>query len=332
MSRLRRAAPKLKINKVALKLTMTCGPYDRARALIDGTVKPECIDLEILVNKSPGRHTTFNGKECDVAEYYTGAYIADLHYRSIGYTAIPIFVKRMFRHSYIYINKRAGIGSPADLNGRRIGVQNWLTTTAVWARGLLEDEYGLDLKSVTWIADRVSGVGDWKPPPWLRVEIVPLGEKQFDWLAEGKIDAAVTTGTWAPNVHPDIDFLFPDYADLERSYFQRTGFFPIMHTLLIKTDVLERDPWVAMSLFNAWQESKRNCYEWLQWQRVHQTSLWYRALWEDEQAIAGPDFYLWGFQKTRPEVHKLLEYCYRQGLTTRKFEPEEMFHPSTLAT
>ncbi len=311
---------------------MTCGPYDRARALIDGTVKPEGIDLEILVNKSPGRGTTFNGTECDVAEYYTGTYIADLHYRSIGYTAIPIFVKRMFRHSYIYINKRAGIGSPADLNGKRIGVQNWLTTTAVWARGLLEDDYGLDLKSVTWIADRVSGVGDWKPPPWLKIEIVPLGEKQFDWLVEGKIDAAVTTGTWAPNVHPHIDFLFPNYAELERNYFQRTGFFPIMHTLLIKTDVLERDPWIAMSLFNAWQESKRKCYERLQWQRVHKTSLWYRALWEEEQAMAGPDFYRWGFQKTRPEVDKLLEYCCRQGLTTRKFEPEEMFHPSTLET
>ena len=311
---------------------MTCGPYDRARALIDGRVKPAGIDLEVLVNESPGHQTTINGRECDAAEYYTGTYIADLHYQSIGYTAIPIFVKRMFRHSYIYINKRAGIRSPADLNGKRIGVQNWLTTTAVWARGLLADEYGLDLKSVTWIADRISGVGDWEPPAWLKVEIVPRGEKQLDWLAAGKIDAAITTGTWAPNVHPDVDFLFANYADLERDYFRRTGFFPIMHTLLIKTAVLEKDPWAAMSLFNAWQESKRKCYEWLRWQRVHQTSLWYRALWEEEQAVAGPDIYLWGFQKTRPEVDKLLEYCHRQGLTTRKFEPEEMFHPSTLTT
>ncbi len=161
---------------MALKLTMTCGPYDRARALIDGTVKADGIDLEIHVNPSPGRHTKIDGKEFDAAEFYTGTYIADLHYKSLGYTAIPIFVKRMFRHSYIYINKRSGIRSPADLNGKRIGVQNWLTTTAVWARGLLEDEYGLDPKSVTWIADRVSGVGDWKPPVWLKVEIIPKGE------------------------------------------------------------------------------------------------------------------------------------------------------------
>ena len=317
---------------MALKLTMTCGPYDRARALIDGTVKADGIDLQVHVNPSPGRQTKIDGKEFDAAEFYTGTYIADLPYRSLGYTAIPVFVKRMFRHSYIYVNKRAGIRSPADLNGKRIGVQNWLTTTAVWARGLLEDEYGLDPKSVTWVADRISGVGDWQPPVWLKVEIIPKGETQFDWLAAGKIDAAITTGTWAPRVHPEIDFLFPNYAELEREYYRRTGFFPIMHTLLIKNSVLEKNPWVAMSLFKAWQESKKKCYEWLQWQRVHQTALWYRALWEEEQSVAGDDPYLWGFHKTRPEVDKLLEYCLRQGLTTRKFEPEEMFHPSTLET
>jgi 4,5-dihydroxyphthalate decarboxylase len=317
---------------MALRLLMGCGAYDRARALIDGTVKPAGIDLEVYVNPDPGRHTEINGRSLDAAEFYTGLYIADLPYKSLGYTAIPIFVKRMFRHSYIYINKRSGIRSPADLNGKRIGIQNWLTTTAVWARGLLEDEYGLDPRSVTWVAERMRAVGEWQPPSWLNMEVIPRGRTQFDLLAAGEIDAGVTTGTWAPNVHPDIDFLFPGYAELERDYFKRTGFFPIMHTLLIKTSVLEENPWVAMSLFNAWEESKRKCYEWLQWQRVHQTSLWYRALWEEEQAIAGPDIYPWGFRKTRAEVDKLLDYCYRQGLTTRKFAPEEMFHPSTLDT
>src|SRR6476646_3796306 len=288
-----------KCHNMALKLSMTCGPYDRSRAPIDGKVKPQGIDLEVHVNKSPGRHTKIEGKEFDAAEFYTGTYIADLYYRTLGYTAIPIFVKRMFRHSYIYINKRAGICSPGNLNGKRIGVQNWLTTTAVWARGLLEDECGLDPKSVSWFTERMRGVGDWKAPAWLRLECIPEGRTQFDLLAAGEIDAGITTDTWAPNVHADIDFLFPNYADLERDYFKRTGFFPIMHTLLIKTSVLDKDPWVAMSLYNAWQESKKNCYEWLEWQRVHQTGLWYRALWEEEQAIAGADPYLWGFGSTR---------------------------------
>jgi 4,5-dihydroxyphthalate decarboxylase len=317
---------------MSLKLSMTCGPYDRAKALIDGSVKPEGIELEVYVNPDPGRHTKIGGREFDIAEFYTGLYVADLHYKSLDYTAIPIFVKRMFRHSYIYINKRAGIRSTADLNGKRIGVQNWLTTTAVWARGLLEDEYGFKQESVSWVADHFRSVGDWKPPPWLRLERVPEGQTQFDLLSAGEIDAGITTETWAPDVHPEIGFLFPNYAELEREYFKRTGFFPIMHTLLIKTSVLEKNPWVALSIFNAWQESKRKCYKWLEWQRVHQTGLWYRALWEEERAVAGPDPYLWGFRATRPEVDKLLEYCHRQGLTAHKVEPEEMFHPSTLST
>src|SRR5947199_6025371 len=108
---------------MALKLSMTCGPYDRARALIDGTVKPEGIDLEVYVNPDPGRQTKIDGREFDIAEFYSGLYIADLHYQSLGFTAIPIFVKRMFRHSYIYINKRSGIRQPSDLDGKRVGLR-----------------------------------------------------------------------------------------------------------------------------------------------------------------------------------------------------------------
>jgi 4,5-dihydroxyphthalate decarboxylase len=105
-----------------------------------------------------------------------------------------------------------------------------------------------------------------------------------------------------------------------------------MHTLLIKTDVLQKNPWVAMSMFRAWEESKKQCYKWLEWQRVHQTSLWFRALWEEERAATGPDTYPWGFRRTRAEVDKMLEYAQRQGLTEQRFKPEDMFHPSTLET
>ena len=211
---------------MALKLTMTCGPYDRARALIDGTVKPEGIDLEVYVNKDPGRHTKIDGKEFDIAEFYTGLYIADLQYKSLGYTAIPIFVKRMFRHSYIYINKHAGIRSPADLNGKRIGVQNWLTTTAVWARGLLEDEYGLDQKSVTWFTERMRGVGDWKPPAWLKLERIPEGRTQFDLLAAGEIDAGITTGNLGTQCSPGCRLSVSELCRAGTRLFQAHRFFP----------------------------------------------------------------------------------------------------------
>lgn len=316
-----------------LPLTITCGPYDRAMALIEKRVQPEGIDLQFTVNAdSPGKSLTGPQGPYDVAEFYTGQYMADLSKRSLGYTAIPIFVKRMFRHSYIYVSRKSGIRSPHDLNGRRIGIQNWFTSAALWSRGIMEDDWGLDVGSVTWVVNHARGNDTWTPPPWLRLEKAPAGADTFSMLAEGTIDAAFDTGVWAPGVHPNIDFLFPDHAQVERDYYRRTGFFPIMHTLVVRNEVLERHPWVAISLFDAWCASKHKLYEELEWQRVHMTALWYRALHEEQTAAGGVDFYRWGFRQCRAEVSKMLEYAHRYGLTPRRFEPEEMFHPSTLQT
>ena len=319
---------------MALKLTMTCAEYDRSRALIDGTVQARDIDLAIHVNSDDrSRQRDIREGKFDIGEFFTGIYLADLEYRALGLTAIPIFVKRMFRHSYIYVNKRAGIRSPTDLHGKRVGVQTWFTTTALWARGILADEYGVDLSKIDWLANWNEKVGNWQPPPWLKLEIAPQGAKMHDLLIAGAIDAGITTETWAPFGQADnIDFLFPNYAQEERAYYRKTGFFPIQHILVIKNEVLEKHPWVAMSLFDAWQASKLECYRWLERQRVHMTGLWYRSLWEEERKAAGADPYLWGFNKSRAEVDKMLEYAFRQGLVTRKIPPEDMFHSSTLET
>lgn len=318
---------------MALKLSMTCGPYDRAQALIDGSVVPEGIELNITVNADDvDRQARSARGEFDVTEFFTGTYIADLPRRTLGFTAIPIFVKRMFRHSYIYINNTRGIRKPADLNGRRVGVQTWITSAALWAKGMLEEDYGVDLASITWVAWQPVRLPDWTPPSWLKMEIAPAGSKQFDLLASGAIDAGITTEAWAPGVHPAIDFLFPDYAREEREYYTRTRCFPIMHTLLVRTRILEQHPWAARSLFDAWEASKRKCYEHQQWQRIHMTSLGYRALWEQERALAGDDIYPWGFRKTRHELARMLDYAHRQGLTPRRYQPEELFWPSMLET
>src|SRR5574341_1406335 len=155
---------------MSLKLTMTCAEYDRSRPLIDGLVKPCDIELDIHVNSDDrSRQRDVREGNFDIGEFFTGIYMADLEYKTLGLTAIPIFVKRMFRHSYIYINKRSGIRAPADLNGKRVGIQTWFTTTALWARGILEDEYGVDLSTITWVASRREGIGDWKPPSWLKL-------------------------------------------------------------------------------------------------------------------------------------------------------------------
>ena len=312
---------------------MTCGPYDRAQALIDGSVKPEGIELAVTVNDDDiDRQQRAARGEFDVVEFFTGAYIADLPFRKLGFTAIPVYVKRMFRHSYIYINKKSGIAKPTDLNGRRVGVQTWITSAALWAKGILEEEYGVDLASITWVAWQPVRIADWKAPAWLKIENAPAGTGQYELLAAGAIDCGLTTEIWAPDRHPDIDFLFPDYARHEREYYRKTGCFPIMHTLLVRTSILERHPWVARSLFDAWEASKQKCYERQDWQRIHMTSLWYRALWEEERAAAGRDIYRWGFANSRDELDRMLRYAHRQGLTPRKYRPEELFWPSMLET
>lgn len=316
-----------------LKLSMTCGPYDRARALIDGSVKPDGVELEITVNDDDvGRQLRSARGEFDVCEFFAGTYIADLPFKKLGFTAIPIYVKRMFRHSYIYTNRKSAIRTPADLNGKRVGVQTWITTAALWAKGILEEEYRVDLASITWVAWQPVRIPDWKPPEWLKLEYAPAGSEQFNLLAAGAIDAGITTEIWAPGRHLDIGFLFPDYAAQERAYFQRTRCFPIMHMLLVRSSVLERYPWVAQSLYDAWEASKQKLYERQDWERIHMTSLWYRALWEEERAAAGDDIYVWGFKKSRHELEIMLRYAYRQALTPRQYTPEELFWPSMLET
>jgi 4,5-dihydroxyphthalate decarboxylase len=318
---------------MALKLTMTCGPYDRAQALIEGSVRARDIDLAITVNADDvDRQQRAARGEFDVCEFFTGTYIADLPFRKLGFTAIPIYVKRMFRHSYVYINRRSGIRTPADLNGKRIGVQTWITSAALWAKGILEDDYGVDLESITWVQWQRVRIPDWKAPPWLTLVDAPANRDQFDLLACGEIDAAITTEIWAPNRHPDIDFLFPHYAAEERQYFARTRCFPIMHTLLVRDSVLKDEPWVAKSLFEAWQASKSRLYERQEWDRMHLTSLFYRGLFEEERALAGGDIYPWGFSASRHELEVMLRYAHRQALTPRLYAPAELFHPSVLET
>ncbi len=193
---------------------MTCAEYDRSRPLIDGTVKAPDIDLAIHINSDDrSRQRDIREGKFDIGEFFTGIYLADLEQRTLGLTAIPIFVKRMFRHSYIYVNKHSGIRAPQDLHGKRVGLQTWFTTTALWARGILADDYGVDLSKICWVANWNEKIGDWQPPSWLQLEIAPPGAKLHDLLIAGKIDAGITTETWAPFGHPDVDFLLPNYPE-----------------------------------------------------------------------------------------------------------------------
>jgi 4,5-dihydroxyphthalate decarboxylase len=308
-----------------MKLTMTCSPSGIAKALLDGTVKPRGIELQATTNEDAlGRQQTIREGQFDVSEFFTGTYIADLPYRKLPFAAIPVYPLRIFRHSCMHVNRKSDIRKPSDLNGRRVAIRFWNITAGLWIKGMLEEDFGVDLASITWVTTLPAAIPNWKPPSWLKLEMSPNGATEYDLLAANAVPAGITAEVWPPDRHPDIGYLLPDYQEREREFFERTKCVPIMHTLVVKKEILDAHPWVARSLFDAWEESKKRCYE---------QQSWPQPLHAPPPARRGsPSRYEFGFSKSRHELDVLLTYAYRQGVTPRKYEPEDLFMPSMLET
>ena len=248
---------------MALKLTMTCGLYDRSQPLIDGRVKARDIDLDIHVNSDDRSRQRDGREEKSTLSNFSPAStwpiwsIEPWGSRQSRFLSNACFVTRI-------LHQQARGDSLSEGSQRQTsGLADLVHDNRIVGARHLGRRIRRRLRSITWVANWGEKVGNWQPPPWLKLEIAPAGAKLHDLLIEGKIDAGITTETWAPFGHPEIDFLIPNFAEEERNYFTRTGFFPIQHTLLIKNAVLEKYPWVAMSMFDAWQEAKQECYRWL---------------------------------------------------------------------
>lgn len=310
---------------------MLMARYDRTAALIDGKVPVAGLDLAVTeVNDDPARQRLGLSGAYDVWEGYAGRYLMDLEAGRREFVAIPVFPKRSFRHSSIYVRRAGTIRSPGELQGRRVAVQHWGTTAAIWAKGILADDYGLDLRSVDWVQTSPDEPA-WVRPSWLRLEQGPSGRTPSDLLLNGEVDAAISASALAPYEHPELGYLFPDYRSRERDYFARTRIFPIMHLLLVRSSILDEDPSIALRLLEAWTAAKLVCLAAMERDRQLVSSMWFRGLFEEERAAVGsPDTYPWGFRQGRHEIAKLVEYAVDQGVLTAQHEPEELFHPATL--
>src|SRR4029077_3790471 len=203
------------------------------------------------------------------------------------FIAIPVFPSRVFRHGYFFINTRAGIEKPADLAGKRGGVPEYSMTAAVYMRGLLQHEYGVKPNQVDWVQGRADRFGGAVPSDIRRTQ-APPGTELGDLLDKGEIDFLMTANNplsfrrGAPNVKR----LFPNYAEAEKDYFRRTRIYPIMHTVVIRRDIYERDPWVALSLYKALCAAKERCYHVLaEAGSPKVSSAWLQPLLEEERAI-----------------------------------------------
>src|SRR6266478_4843240 len=253
-----------------LRLNLACWNYDRTRALADGSVQPDGIDLNYL--NLPVEETFFRMlryREFEVAELSLSSYTVSLFAEQRPFIAIPVFPSRSFRHSCIYVNADANIRTPKDLIGKRIGTPEYQMTAPVWIRGILSEHYGVPVDSVTYYTGGEEEPGRSEKirldlPPNIKVQ--PIGETQTlsAMLASGEIDALYTArmpSTFSLRRGAAVQRLFANYKEVEQEYYRKTRIFPIMHTVAIRRDVYRANPWIAQSLLKAFTAAKRKVYE-----------------------------------------------------------------------
>jgi 4,5-dihydroxyphthalate decarboxylase len=318
----------------ALPITFACGLYDRMLALQTGEIKPEGIDLNFLVMDDPREifDRMSNRLEFDACEMSSSEYISRFAANRLPFVALPVFASRVFRHGFIIVNRNR-IKSPKDMEGKRVGVPLYTQTAAMFIRGLMQHDLGIDLSTIEWVEGAVNEPGVYGNPnvmPMLKPvnkKANTSGKSLSDLLAAGEIDAII--GSNLPNSfkrHPDVVRLFPDYRAREKDYYHRTKIFPIMHLIVIRKDVYDKNPFVATSLYNALDAAKD--YAWKKMR--YSGTLRYMLPWlpddvEEIDGLFGGDCWPYGVEPNRPTLEALVTYMVEQGLIPEHIPIEKLF-------
>ncbi|MEA3026305.1 MAG: 4,5-dihydroxyphthalate decarboxylase [Alphaproteobacteria bacterium] len=313
-------------------LTIACDDFDHIRALMDGTVKPQGIDLVFITQlTNPERHGRMVRELAfDVCELNMPTYLIARD-SGVPITAIPIFLFRKFRHGNVYINPQSGITKPEDLIGQRIGCTTMQPASNVWINGILQDRHGVPHRQQTWVVERDEDA-PFARPAWLKVERVPRGKAAVSMLLDGELPALMTPQTPKPILDGDkrIARLFPDHVERERAYFKETSIFPIMHVTAIKQEIVDRYPWVPMMLCRAFEEAKQLAYQRMANVRVVPLP-WFAAHWEEERKLFGPDPWAYGLgAANRKTLETAVRYTHEQGMTSRLMTVDEIFVPGCM--
>ena len=318
-----------------LTLSIAVGDYDRNRALFDGRVQIDGVD-PVFMKLSPEEifFRAFRTQDFDICELSFSSYTVSTAQGSGHYIAIPAFLSRSFRHSSIYIRKGKGIGTPEDLRGKRIGIAEYQLTANVWARALLEDDYGVKPSEIQWVR---GGVGTPDRPEKIKlqlpddvsIEVAPKGRSLDNMLVAGDLDGFI--GPRNPPCYdegnPDIVRLFPDLVGTATAYYRRTGIFPIMHLLGLRKSLAESHPWLPGALFKAFNASKNHAVDQLlDTAASHATIPFLAEHIEAAQALLGQDYWSYGIEKNRAVLDNFLDHHHRQGLSSRRVTVDELFH------
>jgi 4,5-dihydroxyphthalate decarboxylase len=320
-----------------VKLTMALSHYDRHIPFFDGSVVPQGVDLTVLeVGQShPSRHgqdrheRMLQREEFDICELSLSSYLMAKS-RGMPFTAVAVFPRRLFSHSQMWVNVGAGISSPEDLIGKKVGLSTFQTTLSVLAKGDLQSEYGVEWRKIQWMVAKEETL-PFKPQEGVSVQLVPMGKKIGDMLEQGELDALMMPHPPQPIVRGSnrIKRLFTDARQEEIRYFRKNGFYPIMHVVAFRDEVLRQFPWLPQNVVDAFEKAKQVCkhyYDDPNWSRL----VWGRHLFEEERAIFGEDPWPYGMKKNRANLERFMEYSLDQGLMERKLTVEELFVPTML--
>ncbi len=312
-----------------LELTLAVGDYEITKALQDGSVTADGIDLNVLTKMdSTTRHFRFlRNHDFDAGEVSCSSYIAGRD-KGFPFVAIPVFPHRRFRHGFVFINTSKGIVKPTDLIGKKVGLKQYQSTAILWLRGILEHEYGVPFKSIDWYTELAEAV-EFTPPAGLRLQRVPDNKSVETMLADGELDALIHPDLIQPLIDKDprVGRLFPDYKQAEMDFFRRTRIFPIMHIVAIKREIVEKHPWVPINLFHAFNAAKNKAMQRMENPRIVPLA-WYREAWEEQEEILGTD--PWEYGLTPDNTHQLemlAKFSHEQGLTSRQMPLDELFLP-----
>lgn len=317
-----------------LQLTVAVHGYDRVQALKDGTVRPEGIDLRMInlpVEEIFWRQ--LHHLEFDASELSFSAYTISRSLGNVPLIGIPVFPSRFFRHSCIFVNP--SIKKPEELKGKRIGVPEYHMTAAVWIRGLLADEYGVQPRDVHWFTGGVDDPGrEEKVPLHLPADtkLTHMKDRALnEMLLNGELDGYIGARTPSAFDQGKIVRLFPDFEAAETDYYRRTKIFPIMHVLAVKESVLKENPWAAMSLYKAFLAAKDLCLREMDNTAALQYALpWMFASLERAKSVMGRDWWPYGIEASRGTLEKFVDYMAAQSLTSRRMSIEELFAPQVL--
>lgn len=327
-----------------ISLTIATWDYDRVRPIMDGRVKVEGCEINFIkVSPEECFHRAWNYQEFDVTEIGLSGYIVGISrgrdaFGVSPYVATPVFLSRSFRCSCIYIRTDRNIASPLDLKGKKVGVPEYQITAAVWARGYLQDEYGLKVDDVHWVQGGMDNPGrkdKWPNNLPAGFPLSHLGECETlnQLFEEGRLDALICPRTprCYRNGKAPVRRMFENFEDVEKDYYRRSGIFPIMHAVGIRRDIYEKYPWVAVNLYQAFSEAKRISQAELFETAALKIGLpWVVSSALSAQEVLGPDIFPYGVRSSLKTLQAAIRYSMEQHTAVREITVEEMFPASTM--